>query len=234
METSYRYQVLVVEDDPHIRRFVSINLDQNGFAVTEAALGAEALQSISSHRPDVVVLDIMLPDMDGFEICRKIRESSPDIAVIFLTALGKDLEKIKGLELGADDYIVKPFNPLELIARLRSVLRRTRNRDERSRRVLKSGPLRIDLDSNKLYKHECYIELTPKEYQLVKVFMEHPDKAMDRNELLNLVWGEDFVGDPKTVDVHVRKLREKIEDDGSKPVYIETVWGTGYRWRKDG
>ncbi|NOU94572.1 response regulator [Paenibacillus sp. LMG 31456] len=233
METGYRNQVLIIEDDNHIRRFVAINLERNGFEVSEAALGRQALQHIALNRPDVIVLDLMLPDMDGFEICRMLREIDPDIVIIIITARGQDMDKIKGLGLGADDYIVKPFNPLELVARIRTVLRRTQYVEKRHRKVLWSRPIRIDLDSNQLFKHDCLIEVTPKEYQLVRVFVENPNIALSRNELLNLVWGEDFVGDTKTVDVHVRKLREKLEDDSSKPQLIETVWGLGYRWRKD-
>ncbi|TDF97171.1 response regulator transcription factor [Paenibacillus piri] len=233
METSYRNQVLIIEDDDHIRRFVAINLDRNGFKVSEAALGREALRQIAFERPDVIVLDLMLPDMDGFDICRRLRETDPDMVIIMLTARGQDLDKIKGLELGADDYIVKPFNPLELVARIRTVLRRTQSVVKRQMNVLRSGPIRIDLDANKLFKHDILIEATPKEYQLVKIFVQNPNKALTRNELMNLVWGEDFIGDTKTVDVHIRKLREKLEDDDSNPQLIETVWGLGYRWRKD-
>lgn len=236
MDSSYRYRVLVVEDDEHIRRFVTIFLERNGFTVTEVASGEAALGALAAgvSRPDAVVLDIMLPDMDGFEICRRLRETDPDIVIVFLTARGQDLDKINGLELGADDYIVKPFNPMELVARIRTVLRRTRKGAKAQRNILYSGSIRLDLDSNQVFKQDSRIELTPKEYQMVKAFMEHPDKALSRNELLNLIWGENFVGDIKTVDVHVRKLREKLEDDCSKPTLIETIWGLGYRWRKDG
>lgn len=231
METSYRNHVLIVEDDDHIRRFVAINLERNGFTVTEAALGKLALQSMLEDPPDVVVLDIMLPDMDGFALCRELREVDPDIVIVFLTARGQDLDRIKGLELGADDYIVKPFNPLELVARIRTILRRTQQVTSQ-RKIIQSGSIRLDVKANKLFKNDSLIDLTPKEYQMVKVFMENPDITLSRNELLNLVWGEDFMGDTKTVDVHVRKLREKIEEDCSKPQLIETVWGIGYRWRK--
>lgn len=234
MDTAYRNKVLIVEDDANIRRFIAINLDRNGFQVKEAGLGATGLNSLTDQRPDVVVLDIMLPDMDGFEFCRQLREIDSDIVIIFLTARGQDLDKIKGLELGADDYIVKPFNPLELVARIRTVLRRTRKGEGTGRKLLQSGPIRLDLDSIKLFKGDCWIDVTPKEYQMVKVFLENQDRALSRDELLNLIWGEDYVGDTKTVDVHVRKLREKLEDDCSKPKRIETVWGLGYRWRKDG
>ncbi|MFF2089797.1 response regulator transcription factor [Paenibacillus sp. NPDC058174] len=226
-----RNQVLIVEDDANIRRFISINLINNGFVVSEAACGEEALQRFMEHRPDVVVLDIMLPDADGFEICRQLREREPAVIIVFLTARGQDLDKIKGLEIGADDYIVKPFNPLELVARIKAILRRTETALKPVSSVIESGSIRMDLNANKVFKHDSIIELTPKEFQLVRTFLERPDTALSRNELLNLVWGEDYVGDPKTVDVHVRKLREKLEEDSSKPERIETVWGLGYRWR---
>jgi DNA-binding response OmpR family regulator len=233
VDTTNRNHVLIVEDDDNIRRFISINLANNGFVVSEAAFGKEALQSFEVSRPDVIVLDIMLPDTNGFEICQKLREKDPAVIIVFLTARGQDLDKIKGLEIGADDYIVKPFNPLELVARIKAILRRTETALKPQKSILQSGPLRMDLNSNKLFKHDVIIELTPKEFQLVKTFLEHPETALSRNELMNLVWGEDYIGDPKTVDVHVRKLREKIEDDSSNPHWIETVWGLGYRFRKD-
>ncbi|HIW33612.1 MAG TPA: response regulator transcription factor [Candidatus Paenibacillus intestinavium] len=234
MGNSNRNQVLIVEDDDHIRRFVAINLDRSGFKVIEAARGSEAIESLASNRPDVVVLDLMLPDMDGFEICKKLRDIDPDIVIIILTARGQHLDKIRGLELGADDYIVKPFNPLELVARIRTVLRRTHHATEQQRKVLHSGAITIDIDSNQIFKHEQLLELTPKEFLMAKVFVENANKALSRNELLNLIWGEDFVGDPKTVDVHVRKLREKLEDNCSRPQLITTVWGLGYRWGGEG
>nr|WP_246072940.1 response regulator transcription factor [Paenibacillus dokdonensis] len=231
--TEHRNHVLIVEDDDNIRRFISINLTTNGFVVSEAAFADEALQSFTTNRPDVVVLDIMLPDANGFEVCRKIRERDPAVIIVFLTARGQDLDKIKGLELGGDDYIVKPFNPLELVARINAILRRTEIALKPPKSVLQAGPIRMDLNSNKVFKNDVYIELTPKEFQMIRAFLEHPDTALSRNELMNLVWGEDYIGDPKTVDVHVRKLREKIEDNCSKPHWIETVWGLGYRFRKD-
>ncbi|MCJ8012421.1 response regulator transcription factor [Paenibacillus sp. KQZ6P-2] len=234
MDTTNRNQVLIVEDDANIRRFISINLSNHGFVVNEAAFGEKALQSYRANRPDIIVLDIMLPDANGLEICQMLRKEDPEVIIVFLTASGQDLDRIKGLEIGADDYIVKPFNPLELVARIKAILRRTDISLKPQRHTLESGPIRLDMSSNKVFKHDIHIELTPKEFQMIRTFLEHPDTALSRNELLNLVWGEDYVGDPKTVDVHVRKLREKIEDDGSKPHWIETVWGLGYRWRKDG
>jgi DNA-binding response OmpR family regulator len=234
VDTIDRNHVLIVEDDDNIRRFISINLTNNGFVVSEAACGEEALQSFEVSRPDVLVLDIMLPDSNGFEICRKLREKDAGVIIIFLTARGQDLDKINGLEMGADDYIVKPFNPLELVARIKAILRRTESALKPQKTILQAGPIRLDLNANKMFKQDDSIELTPKEFQMMKTFLEHPDTALSRNELMNLVWGEDYIGDPKTVDVHVRKLREKIEVDPSSPLWIETVWGLGYRFRKDG
>jgi len=232
METTYHYHALIVEDDTSIRKFLSINLNRNGFAVTETAVGGEALRLLSERRHDAIILDLMLPDMDGFEVCRKIREVDADIVIVILTARGQDLDKIRGLELGADDYVVKPFNPLELVARIKTVLRRTRNTPGSKHRILQSGMIRIDLAANEVYRRDEMVEMTPKEFLMLKAFVEHPGQALSRNELLNLIWGEDFVGDTKTVDVHVRKLREKLEEDDGGPRLIETVWGLGYRWRK--
>ncbi|MWV42392.1 response regulator [Paenibacillus sp. HJL G12] len=234
MDTVNCNGVLIVEDDANIRRFISINLINNGFVVHEAAYGEEALRSYRANRPDIIVLDIMLPDANGFEICQELRKEDSKVIIVFLTASGQDMDRIKGLEIGADDYIVKPFNPLELVARIKAILRRTDISLGHQRHTLESGPIRMDVSSNKVFKHHVPIDLTPKEFQMIRTFMEHPDTALSRNELLNLVWGEDYVGDSKTVDVHVRKLREKIEDDDSKPYWIETVWGLGYRWRRDG
>lgn len=231
MELGDRNRILVVEDDLHIRRFVAIHLKRAGYEPVEAASGEEALLRFRERTAAAALLDVMLPDTDGWTLCAKLRDIEPDVAVVFLTALGQDRDKLKGLELGADDYLVKPFNPLELMARLRNILRRTSPSGGSSRRTLASGGIRLDLASNKLFKHDRCIELTPKEFQTLRMLMTYPDRALSRDELLDLVWGEDYVGDTKTVDVHIRKLREKLEDDASRPKRIETVWGVGYLWR---
>lgn len=223
-------RVLVVEDELSIRRFISINLKRNSFDVLEASSGEEALNIVKVNSPDVVILDIMLPGIDGFEVCSRIRESHPEAAIIMLTAKGQDMDKLMGLELGADDYMVKPFNPLELVARIRAILRRLSVGKEHNSKLLSSGPFSIDLTAQKLYKNGDAIELTPKELSIMKLFLENQNKAFSRDELLDIVWGQDFFGDFKTVDVHIRRLREKLEDNSSKPVYIETVWGFGYRF----
>ncbi|SFG94307.1 DNA-binding response regulator, OmpR family, contains REC and winged-helix (wHTH) domain [Desulfotomaculum arcticum] len=226
-------RILVVEDEESIRRFILINLERNSFQVMEAASGEEALARAKTFQPHLVVLDIMLPGMDGFEVCRRLRVESPGIAVIMLTARSQDMDKVMGLELGADDYVIKPFNPLELVARIRAVLRRMQIVQPASSQILCQGPFRLDDKARRIYKNNRKLDLTPREYCLLKIFLENGNRALSRDRLLNLAWGEDFVGDPKTVDVHIRRLREKIEDSPAKPAYIETVWGLGYRWRKE-
>ncbi|GAA0381997.1 response regulator transcription factor [Bacillus horti] len=224
--------VLVVEDEQPIRRMIIIQLQRSGFKVQEASTGEEAFTRIKEQYPDLVVLDVRLPDMSGFEICEKLRNEYPDIAILLLTALSQDMDKLTGLELGADDYMVKPFNPLELTARIRAILRRM-NKDKKEAKSLGSGPFRLDLQSGELYLKEKRVELTPKEYSLIYHFLLHPGKVFSREELLNDVWGTDFFGDQKTVDVHIRRIREKIEEDPAHPQWIETVWGTGYRWKRN-
>ncbi|NLD46656.1 MAG: response regulator transcription factor [Clostridiaceae bacterium] len=225
-------KVLVVEDEVHIRKFININLTRNGFEVVEAESGEEAMEKLRTFKPGMIVLDIMLPGMDGFDVCRKVRYKMPEVPVIMLTAKGQDVDKIVGLELGADDYMVKPFNPLELVARMRAVLRRSGRSKEERTDILKFESLELDLKAQKFLKKGNFIELTPKEFAVMKTFMENQDKAFTRDELMDIVWGSRYYGDIKTVDVHIRRLREKIEDDPSNPCFIETVWGHGYRLGK--
>ncbi|WP_347488537.1 response regulator transcription factor [Desulfoscipio sp. XC116] len=229
-----RERILVVEDEDSIRKFILINLERNSFQVMEAVSGEAALVKAKTFRPHLVVLDIMLPGMDGFEVCRRLRVEFPGIAVIMLTARGQDMDKVMGLELGADDYVVKPFNPLELAARIRAVLRRMQAIQPEISQIIRQGPFRLDDRAQLIYKNNHKLDLTPREYCLMKIFLENRNLALSRDRLLNMAWGEDFFGDPKTIDVHIRRLREKIEDNPSKPVYIETVWGLGYRWREEG
>ncbi|WP_088224773.1 response regulator transcription factor [Desulfosporosinus sp. FKB] len=225
-------KILVVEDEESIRRFITLNLFAAGYHVEEAITGEEALSILKTFFPDVVVLDLMLPGISGLEVCQQIRQSMPETLVIMLTAKGQDTDKILGLELGADDYMVKPFNPFELIARIKAVLRRSMGPRE-TKQILNCGDLCLDITSNKFFKQQIEIELTPTEFALLKIFMENPEKALKRNEMLNAVWGEDYFGDTKTLDVHIRRLREKIEDNPSQPNYIKTVWGSGYRWQQE-
>lgn len=226
----HKIKVLVVEDEASIRRFITLNLEMAGYEVGEAASGEEALVLLTAFLPDFVVLDLMLPGINGLEVCRHIRETMPEPLIIMLTAKGQDTDKIMGLELGADDYMVKPFNPFELIARIKAMLRR-RNRFETERTTYTYGNLQLDIAANKLLRNNREVELTPTEYSILKMFMENPGKALKREEMLNAVWGEDYFGDTKTLDVHIRRLREKIEDNPSEPRYIKTVWGSGYRWQ---
>lgn len=224
-------KVLVVEDEASIRKFTVINLERSGFTTYEADTGESALEIAASYKPDVIVLDVMLPGIDGFEVCRRVRRDMADIAVIMLTARTQDVDKITGLELGADDYMVKPFNPCELIARINTILRRTNAGRAQVSSSIPFKNLLMDLDSQKFFKNETEIELTPTEFAVLKIFMVNPGKALSRNELLNSVWGRNYFGDLKTLDVYIRRLREKIEDNPSQPKFIETVWGYGYRWQ---
>lgn len=225
-------KILLVEDEENIRTFLKINLKRNNFDVIEASSGEEGIKKAIEEKPDLAVLDVMLPGIDGFEVCRTLREYYSSIGIIMLTARTQDVDKIMGLEYGADDYIVKPFNPLEIVLRIKAILRRIgeiNNTEEIDQ--LNRGSFIIDLYSQKILKNNQEIDVTPKEYMLMKLFLENPNKAFTRDELLNLVWGYNYFGDPKIIDVNIRRLRAKIEDDPSAPKFIETIWGKGYRWK---
>lgn len=226
------YKVLVVEDEDSIRKFVKINLEREGFDVLEAGTGEEGLELAAKNEIDIVILDLMLPGIDGYEVCKRLREQSEELGIIMLTAKSQDLDKIMGLEFGTDDYMTKPFNPMELVLRVKSLAKRLES-DDADDSILVYRPFKIDVYSRKFYKDNKEIVLTPTEFQIAKLFMENPGKAFRRDEILNIVWGYDFMGDSKIVDVNIRRLRSKIEDDSSNPEYIETIWGVGYRW-KDG
>ena len=225
-------KILLVEDEESIRSFLKINLERNNFKVIEADTGEEGLKKAFQEKPDLAILDVMLPGIDGFQVCAQLRSKNQKIGIIILTAKGQDIDKIMGLEYGADDYIIKPFNPLEVVLRVKAILRRLEenNSDDKDNKILKSGRFIINLYSQKVLKDDKEIDVTPKEYLLMKLFIENPNKAFTRDELLNKIWGYDFFGDPKIIDVNIRRLRFKIEDDPSNPKYIETVWGLGYRW----
>ncbi|MBS5927829.1 MAG: response regulator transcription factor [Clostridium sp.] len=226
-------KILLVEDEESIRSFLKINLERNSFQVIEAGTGEEGIEKALLEKPEIIILDVMLPGIDGFQVCSRLRKEFPNVGIIMLTAKGQDMDKIMGLEFGADDYIIKPFNPLEVVLRVKAILRRIGiSEDESSNKnKLIGGPFIIDLYSQKLLKNNKEIDVTPKEYMLMKLFIENPNKAFTRDELLNLIWGYNFFGDPKIIDVNIRRLRSKIEDDSSNPQYIETVWGIGYRWK---
>ena len=227
-------KILLVEDEESIRGFLKINLERNSFEVIEAETGEEGIEKALREKPEIIILDVMLPGIDGFQVCSRLRKEFPNVGIIMLTAKGQDMDKIMGLEFGADDYIIKPFNPLEVVLRVKAILRRigiSEDESSNDKNKLMGGPFIIDLYSQKLLKDNKEIDVTPKEYMLMKLFIENPNKAFTRDELLNLIWGYNFFGDPKIIDVNIRRLRSKIEDDSSNPQYIETVWGIGYRWK---
>lgn len=228
-------KILVVEDESSIRGFLKINLQRNNFQIIEAETGEQGLQKAFMEKPQIALLDVMLPGINGFEVCQKLRDRFPHMGIIMLTAKSQDMDKIMGLEFGADDYIVKPFNPLELVLRIKALLRRIEEKDEniKDNTIIEFYPFKLDTYSQKAYKNEMELDLTPKEYLILKIFIENPGKAFSRDELLNTIWGLDFIGDTKIVDVNIRRLRTKIEECSSNPKYIETVWGTGYRWNKN-
>ncbi len=226
-------KILIVEDESSIRGFLKISLQCNDYIVFEADSGEEGIRKAKLEKPDVIILDIMLPGIDGLEVCSTLRKTFPELGIIMLTARTQDLDKIKGLEFGADDYVTKPFNPEELILRIKALLRRMSEKTvEKEDSIIECYPFKIDTNGRKMYKNDIELEMTPKEFLLMKLFIENPGKAFSRDELLNLVWGVDFFGDSKIVDVNIRRLRKKIEDTSAHPNYIETVWGTGYRWKK--
>jgi Transcriptional regulatory protein, C terminal./Response regulator receiver domain. len=205
-----RRKILIIEDEATIRGFIRIGFQRSNYIILEAESGEEGLKIVREQKPDIVILDIMLPGMDGFEVCRILREEFPKMGIIILTARNLDMDKIMGLEYGADDYMVKPFNPLELVLRAEGVMRRI-NPDEieSSKHKLESGLFSLDLDSQKVWKNDVEIETTPKEYQLMRLFIENPGKVFSREQLLSEIWGYEFIGDSRIVDVHIRRLRKK-------------------------
>lgn len=224
-------RILLVEDEESIRKFVKINLEREGYEIFEAGSGEEGIDLARKERPDIVILDVMLPGISGFEVCKTLRQEFAQLGIIMLTAKAEDYDKIMGLQYGTDDYLTKPFNPTELTLRIKSLERRIEPEEVINDHLLIQSPFQLDAYSRKFYKNQIELELTPTEYQIIKIFMENPGRAMNRDEILKLVWGEDFVGDSKIVDVNIRRLRSKIEENAAKPKYIETVWGLGYRWR---
>ncbi len=224
-------RILVVDDDAQIARLVRTYLEKSGFSVLTAANGEDALHLIRSEKPDLVVLDLMLPDRDGWEITRIVRrdDALKALPIIMLTARVEDTDRIVGLELGADDYIPKPFNPREVVARVRAVLRRAGSTAAPSK-VLRSGELTLDLDGHTLMLNERSVEVTPTEFELLKAFMEQPAHAYSRAELIERALGYDYAGGERTLDSHIKNLRKKIECDPTHPAYILTVYGVGYRW----
>ena len=225
-------KVLIMEDEVNIRSFVVINLKRAGFDVLEAGDGQEALNKIAEN-PDVGVsiLDIMVPgDMDGFEVCRQIRATNKQMGIIMLTARTQELDKVTGLMTGADDYVTKPFSPAELTARIDALYRRIGGDNSMDSELVTQGPFVMNTRNHTLEKAGNRIRLTQVEYAILKLFMQNPGRALSREEILSAVWGKDYDGELKIVDVNIRRLRIKIEDDTANPTYITTVWGFGYKW----
>ena len=224
-------KILVLEDEANIRSFIVINLKRAGYETIEAGTGQDALDQIR-HNPDidVALLDVMLPDTDGFEVCRRIRGTNKRIGIIMLTARTQEMDKVTGLMMGADDYVTKPFSPAELTARIDALCRRTTGEPMISTDEISYPPFLLNTTNRTLEKDGVRVKLTQVEYSIIKLFMENVGKALPREEILETVWGKDYIGEAKIVDVNIRRLRIKIEDDAQNPRFINTVWGYGYKW----
>ena len=219
-------RVLVVDDEKLIVKGIRFSLEQEGMQVDCAYDGQEALDMIKENTYDVILLDVMLPKFTGYEVCQQVREFS-DVPIIMVTAKDDDMDKILGLEYGADDYITKPFNILEVKARIKAIMRRSSKKEEENKEAT-YGDLTIDCSSRRVYIEGNEVNLTAKEFDVLELLVFHPNKVYDRDALLDLVWGKDYPGDARTVDVHIRRLREKIEKNPSEPKYVHTKWGVGY------
>ncbi len=225
-------KVLIMEDELNIRSFVVINLKRAGYDVIEAGCGQEALDAIAAN-PDVgvAILDIMVPgDMDGFEVCRRVRATNKQMGIIMLTARTQEMDKVTGLMTGADDYVTKPFSPVELTARIDALFRRLGGSNSVVSEFLSQGPFVMNTRNHTLEKNGQRVKLTQVEYAILKLFMQNPGRALSRENILSSVWGREYDGDLKVVDVNIRRLRIKIEDDAQNPKFITTVWGFGYKW----
>ncbi len=224
-------KILILEDEDNIRSFVVINLKRAGYEVIEAGTGQEALDKFQQiPNIDMAILDIMLPDIDGFEVCRRLRATSKQIGIIMLTARTQEMDKVTGLMTGADDYVTKPFSPAELTARVDALFRRIGKDSAHSMDVITHGPFTMNTRNHTLDKFGNRIRLTQVEYSIMKLFMANPGRALSREDILAEVWGREYAGEVKIVDVNIRRLRIKIEDDTANPTYITTVWGYGYKW----
>lgn len=227
-----RELIYAVEDEFHIQQLVKYNLEASGYRVATFESGEELLAEIKTNMPDLFILDLMLPGIDGLEVCRQLRQNpeSKHIPVIFLTAKGDEFDKVLGLELGADDYITKPFSVRELVARVKAVLRRMNTHPQIDTEIIKHGPITIDCTRREVYKSGVLIDMPLKEFELLKLLILNKGKVLSRELLLEKIWGFDYYGETRTVDVHIRYLRQKVEDDDSNPKYIETARGIGYRF----
>ena len=230
-QTTERRKILVIEDERDIRELVRVNLEAEGFAVLEAGDGELGLALVKRERPAAVILDLMLPGLGGLEVCRRIRgsEATSRVPVVILTARSAEADKVVGLEIGADDYVTKPFSPRELTARVKAVLRRAYGQQaEAPQETYQRGKLRIDFDTYEVYVDGQRVELSLREFELLRFFVQHPNRVYERSQLLELVWGPDTFVEPRTIDVHIRRLRRRIERDDSSPELIVTVRGVGY------
>lgn len=224
-------KVLIVDDEEHIVELLQFNLINAGYKVITANNGLDALKKVKEHKPDLLLLDLMLPGMDGLDVCKEIKRNkeTSKTSIIMLTAKSEELDKILGLELGADDYITKPFSIRELLARVKAVLRRS-NSDEISEEIYELGRLKIDFERHEVLINNEKVELTLKEFELLEILIKNKGKILRRETLLDKVWGYEYIGETRTVDVHIRYLRKKIEDDDKNPKFIETIRGVGYRF----
>lgn len=220
-------KILVVDDEKLIVKGIRFSLEQDGMEVDCAYDGEEALEYVHKNQYDLILLDVMLPKLTGFEVCQQIREFS-NVPVIMLTAKSEDMDKILGLEYGADDYITKPFNILEVKARIKAIMRRMGAKEKAENTVLTVGNMKLDRDSRRAFIQNKEVNLTTKEFEVLELLMLNAGKVYGRENLLKLIWGEDYPGDVRTVDVHIRRLREKIEENPSEPKYVQTKWGLGY------
>lgn len=228
-------KILVVDDEKLIVKGIRFSLEQDGMDVDCAYDGEEALEKLKENTYDILLLDLMLPKIDGMQVCQQVREFS-DMPIIMLTAKSDDMDKILGLEYGADDYMTKPFNILELKARIKAIMRRSsqstaKENDDDQPKVVEKGDMRLDIDGRRVFINEEEINLTAKEFDLLEILILNPNKVYSRDKLLKLVWGYEYPGDARTVDVHIRRLREKIESNPSEPKYVHTKWGVGYYFK---
>ena len=228
-------KVLVLEDEASIRSFIVINMQRAGYQVLEAENGLDALRIIEENSDiKIALLDVMLPDIDGFEVCRRIRSNGHKLGIIILTARTQEMDRVTGLMTGADDYVIKPFSPAELVARVDALYRRVGSAEdgENASEIMKRGPFTLNAKNRSIEKNGDKIRLTQVEYQILKYFMEHPGVALSREKILEEVWGMEYFGELKIVDVNIRRLRIKIEDNPAEPKFITTVWGYGYKWEE--
>ena len=231
-------RILIAEDEAVIRDFIVINLKRNGYEVVEAENGRVAIEKYDECDGDfdIALLDIMMPEVDGLEVCKYLRQKSSTLGIMMLTAKSQEMDKVTGLLVGADDYVIKPFSPSELMARVDAIYRRVslnkdvEEKNKKTSDVMVSGEFTLNMRTRSLMKNDIPVELTQVEFQIMEYFMSNPGESLSRLAILRYVWGDDYYGDEKVVDVNMRRLRMKVEDDSSNPEHIETVWGLGYKW----